>query len=420
MSSEEDYSLQPPQDLDAEQATLGAMLQSDRAINEVMGILTAEHFYRPAHAVIYDAILHLFGSGEPVDVMLLSEELSRRGKIRHIGGAPYLHTLMQACPMPASAPFYARSVIRKARMRHLVETGIRWQQLGYSETSTDEELDLVVAQAEDLLRGMNKPSEEGDMMGDLFKEWQVYEPSTDDIIPTPWVELTDYLGGGFRKGKLYVLAGRPGSGKSMGALNIALEMAEKNTGLISVFSLEMGKLEVAERILASGAYASYSEIFRRRMQRETSTRVAEYIDSNSDLPMEVIDRSGITVEQIIAHVRSKKPTAVIIDYCQLITASFRGDRREAIDHITRSLKVCANDTGCCIILCSQVNRNGADRMPTIQDLRESGSIENDADVVLLLHKEEGSGTVKLNVGKNRNGKLGTIEFVWRGDVMRIG
>lgn len=396
------------------------MLQSDKAVTEVMCILSPKDFYRPAHGAIYAAIIHLFGSGEPVDVMLLSMELAKRGKLENIGGAPYLHTLMQACPMIASAPYYARAVLRKARMRHLVETGIRWQQLGHSDTSTDEELDLVVAQAEEFLRGMNKPTDEGDMMGELFKEWQVYEPSAEDILATPWTELTEYLGGGFRKGKLYVLAGRPGSGKSMGALNIALEMAEKKVGLITIFSLEMGKREVTERILASGAYASYGEIFRRRMQRETNTRVAEYIDSNSDLPMEVVDRSGITVEQIVAHIRNKKPTAVIIDYCQLITASFRGDRREAIDHITRALKVCANDTGTCIILCSQVNRNGADRMPTIAELRESGSIENDADVVLLLHKEEGSGTVKLNVGKNRNGKLGTLEFVWRGDVMRIG
>lgn len=418
--SDEDYGLEPPHDADAERAVLGAMLISGRAINDVMGILSAKDFYRPAHAIIFDAIVHLFGGGGEIDAVLVGGEISKRGKLKNVGGAPYLLTLMQACPAPQNATFYARAVVRKSRMRHLVETGVRWQQLGYSDTSTDEELDLVVAQAEEFLRGLSQSSDEGVMAADLFTEWQDYKPQPGDILPTPWTELTDYLGGGFRRGKLYVLAGRPGSGKSMGALNIALEMAEAKAGLVTIFSLEMGKMEVAERLLSSGAYASYGEIFRRRMERETSSRVAEYIDSNSELSLEVIDRSGITVEQIIAHIRSRKPTTVIIDYCQLITASFKGDRREAIDHITRSLKVCANDTGTCIILCSQVNRNGAERMPTIADLRESGSIENDADVVLLLHKEEGSGTVKLNVGKNRNGKMGTIEFIWRGDVMRIG
>jgi replicative DNA helicase len=328
--------------------------------------------------------------------------------------------LSQSVPSAINASHYARIVARKATARRLVETGIRWQQLGYSDTATQEELDLVVAQAEEFLRDIQSPGEDGIMAGPLFREWQTAQSNPDDILPSPWPELNDYLGGGFRKGKLYVIAGRPGSGKSMGGLNIAQHLAECNKRAM-IFSLEMGKIEVAGRLLAAGAWANYSEIFRKKMQRQTLDKIEEYMHSNEGLNLEIIDKAALTVEQIAAYVRSRKPDAVFIDYCQLITGSFRGDRREVVDHITRSLKVLAADTHTCIVLASQVNRNGAERMPTIADLRESGSIENDADVVLLLHREdEGSGTVKMNVGKNRDGKQGTIEFVWRGDLARIG
>lgn len=417
----DEFSLQPPSDVDAERATLGAMLLSERAISEVLGIVTAKDFYLPAHTLIFEAIAHLSTGGE-VDAVVVAAELDKRGHLNRVGRQPYLFELSQACPSPTNAAYYARLVLRKARMRHLVETGIRWQQLGHSQTTTDEELDLVVAQAEDYLRDMQAPSEDGIVFSDLVTQWQMFQDNPNDIIPTPWPELDDYLSGGFRKGKLYVIAGRPGSGKSMGGLNIGLAIAERNHSIpVTIFSLEMGKLEVAGRLLASGAWASYGEIFRKRMSRETNERVMEYIDTNRDMNLRVVDRASITVEQIIADIRNTKPALVFIDYCQLITASFRGDRREAIDHITRSLKICAADTNTAIVLASQVNRNGADRMPTIADLRESGSIENDADVVLLLHRDdEGSGTVKLNVGKNRDGKMGTLEMVWRGDMARIG
>jgi replicative DNA helicase len=396
------------------------MMLSETATADVMQVLQTEDFYRPAHGLIFDVITNLFGGGNTADPVVIATELEKRGKLRNVGGAPYLFELLQACPSATNATYYAKAVARKAQMRRLVETGVRWQQLGYSDTATQEELDLVIAQAEEFLKGVKAPSEEGIMFGDLTREWQTFQSKPEDILATPWCELTEYLGGGFRRSKLYVIAGRPGSGKSMGGLNIALHIAE--SGLpVTVFSLEMGKLEVAGRLLASGAWANYGEIFRKRMSGDTRDRVAEYIDSNQAMNLEIVDKAAITVEQIVAHIKSRKPAAVFIDYCQLITGSFRGDRREVVDHITRSLKVCAADTNTAIILASQVNRNGADRMPTIADLRESGSIENDADCVLLLYREdEGSGTVKLSIGKNRDGKMGTLEMVWRGDLARIG
>jgi replicative DNA helicase len=396
------------------------MMLSETATADVMQVLQTEDFYRPAHGLIFDVITNLFGGGDTADPVVIATELEKRGKLRNVGGAPYLFELIQACPSATNATYYAKAVARKAQMRRLVETGVRWQQLGYSDTATEEELDLVIAQAEEFLKGVKAPSEEGIMFGALAEQWQTAQADPNDILPGPWPELNEYLGGGFRKGKLYVLAGRPGSGKSLGGLNIAAHFAEKGRKTM-IFSLEMGKLEVAGRLLAAGAWASYSQIYRKKMERETRDRVMEYIESNQQLNLEIIDKASVTVEQIAAHVKNRKPDAIFIDYCQLITGSFRGDRREVVDHITRSLKILAADSHTAIVLASQVNRNGADRMPTIADLRESGSIENDADCVLLLHREdEGSGTVKLSVGKNRDGKMGTLEFVFRGDLARIG
>jgi len=409
----------PPQDLAAEQSVIGAMLLNNAVIPEVLEVLKSNDFYRPINGMIFDAAVALFTRGEPADAITVGQELGVRKQFNKIGGATALLDIIAAVPSVVNASYYAKIVAQRAQLRGMIAVGNRFIQLA-SEVGEDE-FDDAIAQAESYFRELRKPSEGGVMFGELAGMWQTWQAKPEDIISTPWTELNEYLGGGFRKGKLYVIAGRPGSGKSMGGLNMAAHVAENGLP-VTVFSLEMGKLEVAGRLLASGAWANYGEIFRKQMKQETHKRVAEYIDSRRAMNLEVFDKAGITVEQVVAHIRSRKPALVFIDYCQLITASFKGgDRREAIDHITRSLKICAADTHTAIILASQVNRNGADRMPTIADLRESGSIENDADVVLLLHREnEGSGTVLMNVGKNRDGKQGTIEMLWRGDLARIG
>ena len=408
----------PPHDLAAEQSVLGAVMLNNAMIPEVLELIKAGDFYRPVNAMVFDAVVALFTRGEPADAITVGQELTVRKQFSKVGGAPALLDMIAAVPMASNAVHYAKVVAQKSKLRGMIAVGNRLVAL--ASEAGDDDFDTAIGQAEQYFREIRKPSESGVMFGELTGLWQAWQQRPEDIIETPWPELNEYLGGGLRKGKLYVIAGRPGSGKSMGGLNMAAHIAENGLP-VTVFSLEMGKLEVAGRLLASGAYANYGQIFRKKMERETFERVNEYIDTRRGMNLEVVDKAGVTVEQIIAHIRARKPACVFIDYCQLITASFRGDRREAIDHITRSLKVCASDTGTAIILASQVNRNGDGRMPTIADLRESGSIENDADVVLLLHREdESAGTVKMNVGKNRDGKQGTIEFIWRGDLARIG
>ena len=330
----------PPQDLAAEESVLGAILLNNNAIPEVLEHIKSGDFYRPNNGMIFDAAVALYMRGEPADAITVGQELTTRKQFAKVGGAPALLDIIAAVPTATNATYYARIVAQKARLRDMIAVGNRFLQMGYG---AGEEYDEAITQAEQFFRELSKPAEGGVMFGELITEWQEFSSKPDVIIPTPCECLNNYLGGGIRRGKLYVLGGRPGSGKSMAGLNMALEVAE--AGLpVTLFSLEMGKLEVAERILASGAWASYGQIFRKQMNRETWDRVNEYIDARKAMNLEVVDKAGITVEEIVAHIRGRKPAVVFVDYCQLITASFKGDRREAIDHITRSLKICAADT----------------------------------------------------------------------------
>ena len=401
---------------------MGGILLSASVLPEVMATLKGDEFYRPIHQLIYAAVLSLASASEPVDAVTVGAELEKRGQFRKVGGGPYLLSLIETVPSPANAPFYAKQVARKAKMRRLIETGIRFQQLGFDDSTTDQDVDEAIAQAEKWLGEIqDPPSASLDFKG-LVNEWQSWMDTADDIIKTPWPQLNEYLGGGMRTGKVYIIAGRPGDAKSLTGLNILTEAAEQGHKAM-MFSLELDRKEVASRILAGGSWSNYGEIFRKKMTRETKDRVFEYIESN-DLPLKVNDQHSITVEQICAAIKAEKPEIVLVDYCQLISASNpKADRRLVIEHISRSLKICAAETRCAIVLISQVNRDstkGSGRMPTMSDLREGG-IEGDADVVLITYRPPGDdATIRIGVNKNRDGKNGVLDFVFRGHLARIG
>lgn len=414
---------EPPQDLTAEAAVLGACLISSTAVDDVIPLLNSGDFYKPAHQFIYDAIRELVSKGEPVDTLTVLAAVTERGDLRRIGGGEYLVTLSSTPPNAAAASSYAKIVRRMARKRRIAEQGIRWQQLAYRGETSDEELDATVAEAEKLLREMDQPASDSLTMSELIEDWQQWVDSPEGIIATPWDQLNSYLGGGLRRGKSYLIGGRPGQGKSLCGLNIALEAAEKGIPSL-VFSLEMKRAEVASRLLAAGAWASYGEIFRKKMGQETWHRIEEYIHAKRDIPLEVVDRSEITVEEIAAHIRSSKAQLVFIDYLQLIKMTSGDSRREKIDHVSRTLKVTAGDCDVAMVVASQLNREttkGGGRAPSISDLRESGGLEADADVVMLLWRPEGDdGILRLGIGKNRDGKMGTLELVFRGNLARLG
>ena len=413
-----------PQDEAAEQSTLGAMLLSRDAITSVAETgVREDHFYKPAHGEIYAAITALAANGEPADAITVSRELEKRGWLKKIGGAPYLHTLISVTPTAAGASSYARVVHDKWRQRQIIAAGHRFIALGMTDATGSDDVDGLLAQADSVFRELGQPSRTGLMWDDLVEKWRNWQDKEGGAIPTPWIELNAWLHGGVHKGQLIIIGGRPGEGKSNGGLNIALEAAESGFRA-TVFSVEMDDVEVCSRLLAAGSWSKMGQIFSRRMDMETLGRVEEYIEARKGMQLEVVDQAYITVEQIVAHCRLRRPDVVFVDYAQLLQSkNTKVSREQQVAHITRSLKVAAKHLGMAVIVAAQLNRAPATggREPMISDLRESGAAEQDADVVILLHRPtDHEKEIRLIVGKNRNGPTGIVSLTFRGELARVG
>lgn len=418
---------EPPHDLAAEQATLGAMLLNAEAVKTVSDLVGKEHFYKPSHGDVFDCIMHLTRSGEPVDCLTVADELRKRSLLRKIG-APYLLDLSQACPSPLSAGSYARIVFDKWRQRSLITAGQQLLMLGHEDATTSEDVDRLLAEADGLMRMLGQESSTACDWDSLVSSWETWQQVKADVIHTPWPELNDWFpGGGFHDGQLIIIGARPGSGKSNMGLNIALDAAEHGRKTV-VFSVEMDKPEVASRLLAAGSYSKVGQLIAKKMDDDTRERVQQYIDTHKDMPLEVIDDPRITVERVIAHCRMSRPKVLFVDYTQLIEpTNNKVAREQQVAHITRSLKIAAKSLRMVVILASQVkrlddkfSRSDKPKLPTIADLRESGAAEQDADVVILLHHAPNSPNVQVIIGKNRNGPTGDTVLRFRGDRARIG
>ena len=418
---------QPPQDLLAEQATLGAMMLSTEALAKVVDILQPDDFYRPNHGAIFSAIVDLFSAGCPVDPTTVAIELDKRSKLTNIGGAAYLLDLIQSCPTAVSGDYYAKAVADKAVRRRLLAFGIRCQQLSY--TGDDDEIGEVLAQAEKFLKEVHAPKKSTLTFSDLFDEWNAWVDEEPDVILTPWTKVNDILSGGLHKGRLYIFAGRPGQGKSVSALNIVSDACGRQMKSSIVFSLEMPKNEVMSRLLAAGANVNFQQIIRRDMRPETVERIQNYYKQNFNMRLYVEDRSNITVEQIAAQSRAINDLdMVVVDYVGLVKASDRkAKRNEAIAHVSRTLKVLAKELDVAVVLAAQLNRQSIDpktgkaRIPVLADLGESGALEADADAVLFLHRPEpDDGTVDVVVAKNRSGMTGVVPLIFYGQQARMG
>lgn len=398
---------------------------SKKAVADVGGFLTPSDFYRPVHEHICVAIYAVTSAGEAADAITVAAELEKRGQLRKVGGAPYLHTLTSTTPTAANAEYYARIVVDKARLRRVGELGARLQQLAFLEATTTDEVNECLGKAEEFFRAVHEPDDKSAGFDDLIAGWREWQENSATAIATPWEALNLRLNGGLERGKLYVLAARPGLGKSVGALNITSNAAA--WGFRStLFSLEMGKNEVASRLLAAGATVNLSSINLKRLDLEELHAVDNWVATNKGMPIQVVDRETITVEQIVSHCRAVGPLDVVaVDYMQLIRATDpRVSREQQVAHMSRSLKIAARELNVAMVVCAQLNRgpvrDGKPRAPTIADLRESGAIEQDADVVLLLHNDEDDpGFVQMIIGKNRNGKTGDIVLTFEGQFARI-
>lgn len=263
-----------------------------------------------------------------------------------------------------------------------------------------------------------------------WQEWAEAPSEAVRTIPTPWESVNEVLAGGLHPGRTYVVGGRPGEGKSIALLNFAQHAAEHDRPAV-IFSVEMGETEVISRILAAGAKAEYGQITKRQIDGKNYTKIAEYIDTYSQIPLTLVDKSDLTVEQIASRCRTLKRTqgldVIVVDYLQLLKESdTRAQRERQVAMISRALKILARELDCAVIVACQLNRNAAnaERKPALSELRESGAIEQDADVVILLHHEQEQGNptgiVEFIVAKNRTGKTDTIPLEWRAYQARVG
>lgn len=416
---------EPPNDPIAEQCVIGSLLMSPKALNTISTMITREDFYRPIHGDIFAAAMALQSAGEPVDAMTVAKELETRGQLRRIGGAAYLLTCLENTPTATNADAYARMVTDKAKLRRMAELGTRLKSLAYSETTSSEDVASLLGEGEKFFRQEHEPDDRALGFGKMVESWEQWQSTDEGYIKTPWPALNDRLNGGLQRGRLYTIGARPGVGKSVAALQIASNAAFWGFPA-AFFTLEMSSDEVTSRLVSSGAGVDFSKIMRKKLDLQDREKVDNYIKLNGNMPLQVVDRATITTEQIVAHCRSVGDLGVVVvDYLQLIKASdSKLSREQQVAHMSRSLKIAARELNVAMVACSQLNRgmlkDGKPRAPTIADLRESGAVEQDSDVVLLLHSDEDDpGIIQMIIGKNRNGRMGDLALNFEGHYQRI-
>ncbi len=415
----------PPQDLIAEQGVLGGMLLSKDAIADVVEIIRDRDFYRPAHELIYDAIVDLYGRGEPVDPVTVSAELTKRGDIARAGGAPYLHTLISSVPTAANAGYYAKIVRERAILRRLVEAGTKIVQLGYaSEGEVDDAVDQ--AQAEVYSVTERRANEDYVQLSTLLPAAldeieKISQGVIGEGVKTGFIEL-DKLTNGLHPGNMIVLAARPAVGKSTLGLDIARYASIHKGNTSVIFSLEMSKSEITMRMLSAEARVALNNIRAGTLNDEEWARLARRMGEISEAPLFIDDSPNLSLMEIRAKARRLKQRhdlkLIVIDYLQLMTSGKRVEnRQQEVSEFSRQLKLLAKELNVPIVAISQLNRSPeqrSDKKPMLSDLRESGSIEQDADVVILLHRDDlydnqnRSGEADLIVAKHRNGPTRTI------------
>ena len=428
----------PPQDIDAEKSVLGAMLSSKDAIADVVEEIKGVDFYRPGHELIFNTITDLYGRGDPADTVTTADELDRRGELERAGGRLYLAELLTNVTVTANATYYAKIVAEKAVLRRLVEASIRIAQMGYQ--GQGEVADIVDAAQQTLYDvSTRKTSEEYHPLSELFEstfdELEAIEARGDAMagIPTGFTDL-DELTNGFMPGQMVIVAARPAMGKSTLALDFARAAAIKNHLAAAIFSLEMGRNEIVMRLLSAEAGIELSRMRAGRLSEEDWQRMVDKTTQISSAPLFIDDSPNLTMMEIRAKARRMKQKfdlkLIIIDYMQLMTSGKKVESRQLeVSEFSRQIKLLAKELEIPVVALSQLNRGPeqrTDKKPMMSDLRESGSLEQDADVVILLHREDvydkespRAGEADIIVAKHRNGPTRTVPVVFQGHYSRF-
>jgi replicative DNA helicase len=428
----------PPQNLEAESSVLGGILLENDAVNLVLELLRPEDFYRESHRKIFRAMIELTDRSEPVDVITLSECLKNRGDLEAVGGSAYLASLNDFVPTAANISYYARIVREKSILRHLINAATDVATKGYEGRDNVEELlDSAEKAIFDITEQRIKGSfvKVGDMMKDSIKMVEkLFERKTMITgVPTGFKDV-DTKTAGLQPSDLIIVAARPGMGKTAFSLNIASHAAFSGYG-VAVFSLEMAKEQLALRLLCSEARVDNSKVRTGYLSDRDFPKLATAAGKLHDAPIYIDDTPAISVLELrakarrIARDREKKLGLIIIDYLQLMRGTGAAQNREQeISEISRSLKALAKELTVPVLAVSQLNRRVEDRndkTPQLSDLRESGAIEQDADVIAFIYREAAynpksdDNTATITIAKQRNGPTGELNLTFLKEFTRF-
>lgn len=429
----------PPQSIEAEQSVLGSMLIDKEVIPVVLEILKSEDFYRPDHKAIYEIVIELFDKSQPIDLITVSERLKLHGKLELIGGLEYLSNIATAVPTTANIKNYSKIVEEKSLLRKLIRASSDIVDLGFN---ASEEVSFILDKAEQgIFDILQKRSTQGfvpikDVLVETFNKLEELYNNKGVVtgIPTGFSDL-DFKTSGLHNSDLILIAARPAMGKTAFALNLASNAAVHSQVPVAVFSLEMSKDQLVNRMLSSEAMVDGSKMRTGQLEDNDWQKVAKALGPLSEAPIFIDDTPGVSITEIRAKCRRLKLEhnlgLVIIDYLQLMqgSRSKSENRQQEISEISRSLKMLAKEINVPVITLSQLSRASetrTDHRPILSDLRESGAIEQDADIVMFLYRDDyynpetdQKNIAELIIAKHRNGSTGTVELVWLGQYTKF-
>jgi len=426
----------PPHSREAEESVIGAVLLSEEAVNEVMDRIHPEDFYVPAHQAIYESMRDLFDASQPIDAVTVSESLRSKGELEKVGGIQYLTRLVDIVPSTSNVVYYASIVEDHAKRRELIRAGASVTEFAFN---IDDEVASVLDRAEQAVLGVAEKRssqtllEIGPMFSDVLEHIELLEQQGSEMtgLATGFVDLDKKLAG-LQKANLVIVAGRPSMGKSSLAMNIATNAAAAGEP-VALFSLEMSKEEIVQRILSSVGKVDSMKL-RSGQLGALWQRVVDAAGRMYQAPIYIDDSPIVTVTDIRAKCRRLKRkkglSLIVVDYIQLMEASGHENRQQEIAQISRNLKNLARELEVPIMAMSQLNRSlesREDKRPRLSDLRESGSIEQDADVVMFIYRheyyhpedQEKKGIAEVIVAKHRAGSTGPVEMTFQPEFTRF-
>jgi len=425
----------PPYNIEAEESLLGAMLISKDAISSVMELVNSGDFYRKSNQEIFNSIIELFMKGEPADPITVADHLKKKGLLDEIGGKTFIHSLISNIPLATNAEYYARIVRNHSILRKLIYAATEIATMGYEvpedlQATVDKAQQLIFSVYKDLSRG--SAGDKGAVMKDLVSEAyeliEVLHEGSSDIsgIPSGYVDY-DQMTSGFQNSDLTVIAARPGMGKTSFVLGLAKNIAMKEKLPVAIFSLEMSKQQIALRMMSAESRIDLKDLRRGKIRDEEWGKLARSVERLSECKIYIDDTAFLNVMDLRARARMMVSTnnvkLVIVDYLQLMqsTSNYRGNKVLEITEISQNLKGIAKELNIPVIAISQLSREVEKRdkkRPFLADLRESGSIEQDADLVVFIYRddyyeddeERHTGKAEIIIAKHRNGPIGKINM----------